>query len=101
MAKSRSKLNFNAFVKSGQGLGLAKKLRMFFVDAGYMAMPISEFTSAIRAGRYPAGTLVFSVVDERAKPTRFPGNVVILGGGEGVAYEGDEDELRSVIEGGR
>jgi len=96
----KRKQYFNSFVKSGVGLGLAKKLRSIFADAGYMAMPIDEYTSAIRAGRYPPGTLAFAVVDERNRRPRFPGMVVIIGDRGGIAYEGkDSDELRAVIEG--
>jgi hypothetical protein len=95
----RRKQHFKSFVKGGKGLGLAKRLRLLFTEAGYMAMPIDEFTSAIRAGRYPAGTLAFAVVDERDRKPRFLGTVVIVGGDGGLAYEGETTELRSIVEG--
>jgi hypothetical protein len=90
---------YKSFVKSGKGLGLAKELHGLYDLAGYRPMPIQE-SGGIRSGRHPAGTLVFSVVDESNKNRpRFPGNVVIYPDGE-VLFEGDDDgirELQSVL----
>lgn len=91
------KSQIRSFVKQGTGLGLAKKLRKQFEEAGYHAMPIDEYSSAIRSGRFPSGTVVFAVVD-RGPPAHFPGSVIVTSDGE-VYAEGDENgELRSVLE---
>jgi hypothetical protein len=94
-----AKQHFKSFKRSGKGLGLAKRLRLFYEEAGYRAMPIDEFTSAIRAGRYPPGTMAFAVVDEHDRKARFVGTVVIVADDGGLAFEGDANELRAILEG--
>lgn len=92
---------YNSFVGAGKGLGLAKKLRKLYEVAGFSPMPIDEFTAAIRAGRHPAGTFAFSVVDKRddSRP-RFPGTVIVEPDGS-VLFAGstkqNEEELRAVL----
>ncbi len=93
------KQRFKSFTRSGKGLNFAKRLRLLYEEAGYHAMPISEHTSAIRAGRYPSGTLAFAVVDAHERTPRFIGTVVIVGDNGGVAFEGDKNELEAVLEG--
>jgi hypothetical protein len=90
------KPQIRSFVKSGEALHLAKKLRVLVERAGYHAMPIDEHRSGIRAGRFPPGTLAFAVVD-RGPPPRFPGSIIVDPGG-GIAVEGDSyRELLDVL----
>ena len=86
--------HYKSFVKKGKGLGLAKELRSLYELAGYKAMPVSESTG-VRSGRHPPGTLVFSVVDERSRRPRFPGNVLIYPDSE-VLFEGDDEGIREL-----
>ena len=87
---------YRSFEKNGKGLGLAKKLRRIAEDAGFHGMPITTYDSAIRSGRYPAGTLAFAIVDSRDRRPRFLGTVVVHE--RNVFFEGDDvRELEAIL----
>ncbi len=87
-----------SYVKSGKKLRTLMTIRKIFEVAGYSPMAISEYSGAIRAGRVPAGTLAFAVVDNRNKSPRFPGTVGMTPDGD-IVVEGESDELWGVIRG--
>jgi hypothetical protein len=89
-----------SYVSRGKGLGRATKVRKVFEQAGYLPGKIDEYRVGIQSGRYPPGTLAFSVVDWRGGKPRFPGTVIFTPLGEIVVVPSTgehEDELWTVI----